>query len=105
MSGLLFDISKNVKINKKKNGVIVKWGLILLPYILIATFLIGVGWFGYRNKITYVEKKQIEQSTTITNLKTEHSKDVEHLNNRIDKTNTRIDNLYENAINKNNGHN
>ena len=103
MSGLLFDISKNVKINKKKNGAIVKWGLILLPYILIATFLIGVGWFGYRNKITYVEKKQIEQSTTITNLKTEHSKDVEHLNNRIDMTNTRVDNLYINALNKSNG--
>jgi hypothetical protein len=98
MSGLLFDISKNVKINKKKNGAIVKWGVILLPYVLIATFLIGVGWFGYKNKITYIEKKQIEQSTTITNLKTEHSKNIELLNNRVDKVNTRVDNLYENAL-------
>ena len=37
MSGLIFDICNNVKVNKKKSNLFLKWITIFLPYIYVVS--------------------------------------------------------------------
>ena len=100
MSGLIFDICNNVKVNKKKSNLFLKWITIFLPYLVIAAFAIGGGWFSYTNKINNVERKQTELTNSVISIKKDFKESYNSLNTEIHNTNNRIDRLYEQKINE-----
>ena len=98
MSGLIFDICNNVKVNKKKSNLFLKWITIFLPYIILAAFAVGGGWFTYTNKINAVEKKQVDLSNSVSGIKKELKDDYILLYDKIDNVNSRVDRLYDQKI-------
>lgn len=104
MSNLLDDISDNIESTKEK-GIFIKWVLILLPYIITGTFIIGGAWVTFKSKFDNFEKLQVEHINNIINNKKDVDENLVKINLRIDNTNLRIDRLYDNEVHElNTGH-
>lgn len=110
MSKLIEDIAENVIVMKKKD-LILKWTIMLLPYVITGAFLVGGMWVTYKNSVTKstsIETKEGGSSDAIMLIKSDLDRDVKRLDNRIDITNQRIDGLYDSksiGINNNKEHN